>query len=110
MPPIIPLINLTPVYAKQPWEEVPYTIDIRKYVPDGVTISTVAFRVYLPGDDPETEAIDEMAVGQSHDGNTKLQIRVGGGETGTTYRVRIRVQGSVGRYEIEGEFYVLEKV
>jgi len=96
------------VPPKQPYDIQPYVVNLRPYVIRGEVISSIAARVYLPGDDPETTYDATMLYAVAYDG-LKIQVKVQGGVADTTYRVRVRVQFASGsRCEIELEFQVIE--
>lgn len=95
--------------AKQPYDICPYAIDLTPYVPAEDYVSGVAARVYVKDTgDPET-AYEDMVYATDHDSLKIVQASVQSGTDGVTYRIRYRVSMSNGhRYEIEGEFKVVE--
>ena len=109
----IPIVKMPP---KQPYEVVPYSVDMRRWMAKGEKVASVAARIYLKGTDPEVENVDAMLYSTAHDGGTVVQVRVQDGDPDApseplsgVYRVRLRVQTVAGsRYEAEIEFQVVE--
>ncbi|GEM_PF-5230285 len=95
---------------KQPYAIKPYQVDLRPMLLRGQRVAGMAARVYLKGNDPETQQIDAMLYAHAF-GDQLLQVKIMAGETGQTYRCRCRftcVDGS--RDEVEFEFNVKEVV
>ncbi len=97
---------------KQPFEEAPITRNAKGWMAKGETLTEVLARCYEKEEgDPDTAYVAGMVIRTNHDGATTFSVTVAGGETGLTYRVRVRMTTAAGnKYECELEFKVREVV
>lgn len=95
---------------KQRWEIVPYQFDFKKVFPTGETISSIAFGIYLDGEDPSAPTLIPTMVYATSFSGTVVQCDTGSGNDGIgDYVLRARVTCVSGRrYESEGLFTVTE--
>lgn len=106
-------LKITDLEPKQPWEIVPYQLDLRKnsaFTENAETISGVGFAIYVSTDDPVTftDLASTMQYAASYSG-TIIQCDTQSGDSGLAYILRGRVTCTSGRrYEVQGRFTVKE--
>ena len=96
-----------PVLVKQPSEDRLYDFDLSELL-GSATISGVV----MVGAQPQGRVAgsQDVTLGvPSHDGQARVQVRIGGGTDGEAYKITCRVTDSAGNtLEAEGMLYVRE--